>query len=71
MQKYQDRYSIAYFLGPNIDTVVTSLKIEKTESEEKRLADCSGRNYDIMKPVTSMEYILDRLAKTYAKSRNN
>lgn len=66
-QKYESRYSIAYFLAPNVDTKVTALKIERTASEEKRLAASVYQSDGEMKTVTSMEYILGRLAKSYDK----
>lgn len=67
-QKYADRYSIACFVSPNAETIVTSLKVEKTESEKIRLATTSHPNYDEMEPVNGMEYIMRRLVTSYAKS---
>lgn len=66
--KRKDRFSIAYGLGPNTDTVVSSLKVKKTESEKKRLASqYPAINYDELQPVVAMEYMLDRLVNSYAK----
>lgn len=68
-KKYADRYSIAFFLAPNVDTVVTCLKIKKMNAEKKRFALTSRVNYDERQPVIAMEYILDKLVTSYAKTK--
>ncbi|KAJ6644346.1 Proline hydroxylase buaE [Pseudolycoriella hygida] len=71
LQKYSSRYSIAYFLMPNVDTKVETLNVMKTESEEERLEKSSRRKDGVMGKVSELDYVLCKFAESFGRNHRN